>query len=432
MKPSTVFVSALLISGTLAESKLIAHQSGPAEVRAPKTAPAAGRGFSKGGPSMRQVQPNREMFKSHVPAGGHEDHKTTFGKDGHIRDLHAGGMDAHHHPDGVREVREERHDHSVLRASHGDHRYIQRSYSYHGHEFANRTYFVHGVAHSHFYQPYFYRGIAFHVYAPSFYYSPVFYGWAYAPWAASVTWSWGWAGNPWYRYYGAWFTPYPVYTSPSLWLTDYLVAQTLQTAYEERFDAAAEADARGHMSAADFASTPMTSEVKQAIAEEVRRQIALENSEARAGNQNPPDPGSSGLARMLSDRTAHVFVVDTRLDVMSGSGTCSIGEGDVIQLVGQTPSNAVNANLIVLASKGRECARNSIVTVGLADLQEMQNHMRETLDQGLAELQSKQGNGGLPPAPPAAMKAPVQTEFAAIAPPPDPNDEAEAKHPAAR
>src|ERR1035438_2196402 len=87
---------------------------------------------------------------------------------------------------------------------------------------------------------------------------------------------------------------------------------------------------------------------------------------------------------------------------------------------------------VVLANKGNDCPKGSTVTVGLADLQEMQNHMRATIDQGLGELHSKQGKGGLPALPAAAAKPPVATEFAAIAPPPDPNDEAELAHEAAR
>jgi hypothetical protein len=87
---------------------------------------------------------------------------------------------------------------------------------------------------------------------------------------------------------------------------------------------------------------------------------------------------------------------------------------------------ATSANVVVLASKGgKECARSSTVAVNIADLQEMQNHMRETIDQGLQDLQAKQGKGGLPPAPPSAQAQPVQAEYAAVAPPPDPKDAAD-------
>jgi hypothetical protein len=60
--------------------------------------------------------------------------------------------------------------------------------------------------------------------------------------------------------------------------------------------------------------------------------------------------------------------------------------------------------------------------VAFADLQEMQNHMRETIDQGLGELQQKQGTGGLPALPPSAATPPTQAGFATVAPPPDPTE----------
>jgi hypothetical protein len=53
----------------------------------------------------------------------------------------------------------------------------------------------------------------------------------------------------------------------------------------------------------------------------------------------------------------------------------------------------------------------------LDDLQEMQNHMRATIDQGLQELQSKQGKGGLPTAPVSAQTTPAL--YASTAPPQD-------------
>jgi outer membrane protein assembly factor BamE (lipoprotein component of BamABCDE complex) len=272
------------------------------------------------------------------------------------------------------------------------------------------------------------------VYAPGFLYAPAFYGWAYNPWAAPITFGWGWAGSPWYGHYGGYFTPFPAYASPSLWLTDYLLAQTLQSAYQERPAELANAQAN---------FTPVTPDVKQQIADEVHRQIALENSEAAAnahgwrpvmqaadsfsgyprppGVQTAPDPGSSGIARMLSDNMAHVFVVSAALDVQSNPGECSITGGDVLRLSPGARPYPSKATLAVLASKGQDCQRGTRVVVGLADLQDMQNHMRETLDLGLAELQKQQGQNGIPVAPAAAAAPPVQTAYSASAPPPDPN-----------
>jgi hypothetical protein len=99
-----------------------------------------------------------------------------------------------------------------------------------------------------------------------------------------------------------------------------------------------------------------------------------------------------------------------------------VSDGDTLQLRDAPPADATSANLVVLSSKGNpECQISLTVQVQLTDLQEMQNHMRQTIDQGLKDLQAKQGTGGLPAAPPSAAAAPVQSQYAAVAPPPEPN-----------
>jgi hypothetical protein len=358
------------------------------------------------------VQPNERVVHA---AGGGEIHR---GPDGRVHEIHARGMEIQRGPGVSRTVIRERENHVVVVSNHYGHGYIQHPYTYRGVELVHRTYYVNNVAYVHIYRPYFYYGVPLHVYVPRVYYAPVFYGWVYNPWVVPVAYPWGWVGNPWYVYYGPYFTPYPVYASPSLWLTDYFVGQTLQAAYQERSAELANAQPPA-------GTAPMTPEVKQAIAEEVRRQIALENSEGSADRQAPPDPGSSGIARMLADNASHVFVVSAPLELTSNRGDCPVTEGDVLQLNPGTPPNATAANLIVVSSKGQDCVRGSAVTVGVADLQDMQNHMRETIDQGLTELQKRQGQNGIPAAPAGATQPPVQTAFAAIAPPPDPNVAAE-------
>ncbi len=338
------------------------------------------------------------------------------GPHGEVRDVHARGMDIHHGPGGERTIIRERADHSRLVSDRFGHGYVERPYAYRGATFVNRTYYVGGAPYVRVYQPYVWGGVSLNVYAPGYFYAPAFYGWAYNPWVAPITFGWGWAGNPWYAYYGGYFTPYPAYASPALWLTDYYVSQTLQAAYLER---------QAELANAQASFTPMAPDVKQQISDEVRRQIALENAEARAGAQAPPDPGSSGIARMLSDNASHVFVVSAGLNLQSNLGECAVTQGDVLRLNPGTPQNASTANLMVLATKGQDCQQGATVVVGVADLQDMQNHMREMVDQGLAELQKKQGQSGIPAAPAAAAAPPTQTAYAAIAPPPDPNVGAE-------
>jgi len=172
----------------------------------------------------------------------------------------------------------------------------------------------------------------------------------------------------------------------------------------------------------------MTPDVKQQIADEVRAQLALENHEADMNKQSQDaDPVSSGIGRMFSDGHAHVFLVANPLDVVDASGMeCSISDGDALQLQTPPDADATAADLVVLSSKGgQECRKTATVTIALSDLQEMQNHMRETIDQGLQDLQAKQGKDGIPVLPPSAQVQTTPALYAAAAPPPDPNALAE-------
>jgi hypothetical protein len=291
--------------------------------------------------------------------------------------------------------------------------YSQRPVVIRGQSYTHRTYYAGGRPYTRVYRPYTYHGVHVNVYTPVRYYSPGFYSWAYSPWRAPVYYRWGWDSSPWYGYYGGYFRPYPVYTSPALWLTDYLVATTLQAAYAERMAAGAEA-----RNAAYAGATPMTPDVKQAIANEVQLQIQAERTEAQSGGMS-----SGALPPSLSDGAAHVFIVSRGLDVQNlsaGGAECPISEGDVLQLP-PGGANGEMANVVVLASKGGSCPRRSTVAVPVTELVEMQNSLRETLSQGMEDLRSKQGQGGLPSLPPQAAMAPTQASFANELPPPDQN-----------
>ena len=214
--------------------------------------------------------------------------------DGRVASLHdpKRGMDVHRGLNGNRRVVVERADHSRIVVEHGGHGYVQRPYMYHGHEYARRSYYYHGAYYHAYYGRYYYRGVYVNPYYPAYYYRPAYYGWVYNPWVAPVPYAWGWGGNPWYGYYGGYFTPYPVYANASLWLTDYMISTSLMAAYQARADAQAQAAALSN-------PTPLSPAVKQLIADEVRRQVALENSESagrdcrraeRSVQQHPTSP----------------------------------------------------------------------------------------------------------------------------------------------
>ena len=383
-------------------------------------------GYGGGGGS------NHSAFRGGPAPRGSNEHVTQSGgafrtrATGRVADVHDArrGMDVHHGLAGGRRVEVERPNHGRIFAERGRPGYVQRGYDYHGHDFGRRAYFYHGHEYNRYYHGWGYRGLYLNVYAPGVFWHPAYYGWAYNPWARPISYGWGWGGAPWYGRYGYYFQPYPVYRSAAFWLTDYLIAQDLQAEYA------------AHQEAQEMDGTPglaggppvLSPEVKDMIADEVRNQIALENQEAQqnAAGQDI-DPGSSGIARLLSDGRPHVFVAGGALDVTDASGQeCTVSDGDALQLRTPPPSDATTANLVVLSSKGRpECQIALTVQISLTDLQEMQNHMRETIDQGLQDLQSKQGTGGIPAVPPSAQGQPVQAAYASVAPPPDPNDAAQ-------
>ncbi len=340
--------------------------------------------------------------------------------DGRAADIHNArmGMDVHHNLVGGRRIEAVRPDGRRFVSERGRPGYIGRPYAFHGHEFEHRAYYYHGRVYNRYYGAYRYHGYDMHVYTPGRYYPAAYYGWAYNPWGAPVRYGWAYRNDPWYGYYGAYYTPYPVYSSPSLWLTDYMLSQTLAAAYQARQEAGAEAQAQ-----AAYAGPPLSPETKQFIANEVQNDIALENAQAATNQQQGvPDSRPSSVARLMEDGKAHAFVAGREVDVTDASGQeCAITDGDVVQLNTPPGPQDTTAAVVVLASKGgKECQRGAQVAIGIDELQEMDNHLREQVDAGLQELAAQQGKNGLPAAPASAMAPPSDSLVSQGAPPADP------------
>ncbi len=355
---------------------------------------------------------------THEMRGGHDIARRP---DGRPRDVRmANGMNVHHNLNGERRFEREGPDHSRIVAEHGGRGFVEHPYRYGGRDFGRRTYYHDGRVYDRYYGRHFYHGVYVSYYTPAYYYRPAFYGWVYNPWVAPVPYRWGFVGAPWYGYYGFYFTPYPVYASASLWLTDYMIQASLAAAYANA--AAAQQQPLAAGGPPPPGAAPLSPEVKDMISQEVQRQIALANSEAASAQTAPPDPASSSIQRMLTDNVKHVFLVGHSLDVVNvAGGECAVSQGDALQLVGPPPPDSPTASLLVLSTKGGiECQRGDTVSVQIADLQEMQNHMRETIDEGMGQIQKGQANG-LPAVPVSAQGEPVKASFMTDAPPPDPN-----------
>jgi hypothetical protein len=304
--------------------------------------------------------------------------------------------------------------------------YVQRAYvTRGGHSYYSRTYYDHGHYRSVAYRGYYYGGRNYYGYYPGYYYNPGFYGWAYNPWASPVAWGigvggWGWGGSPWYGFYGGYFAPYPVYPSAAFWLTDYLISANLQAAYAARQEAQADASAQANdggdqggggdaPQAANSGPVALTPEVKQAIAEEVKAQLAAEKADAAqggssGGGQQAAAPASGEVPAAL-DPARRTFVVSSDLTVVGGDGQeCALTSGDVLTRLTDTPDQDQKVNASVSASKKTDCASGQQVAVLVDDLQEMHNHFQEQLDSGMKTLAAKQGTGGLPKSPDTGTK----------------------------
>jgi hypothetical protein len=192
--------------------------------------------------------------------------------------------------------------------------------------------------------------------------------------------------------------------SPTLWqrFVNYIQDLLGQTPTETASSSPAPAVATG--------AAPITDDVKNKVADEVQAQVAEEAHEADGNTRSlEPKAGAGGVVEELGRPAQHVFVVASDLDLVDDNGRrCMISEGDVVQILSAADADSGTAPGIVLSSKGGvECAQSAKVDIAVSDLQEMQNHMRAAIDQGLANT------------PRGATDSTVTPAFAQAAPPPD-------------
>jgi hypothetical protein len=307
---------------------------------------------------------------------------------------------------------------------------VQRSYvNRGGHAYYSRTFYAGGRYHVGLYRGYGWGGHMYYGYYPGVWFHPGFYGWGFHPWGVPIAWgigAWGWGGSPWWGFYGGWWNPYPVYAAPYYWLTDYLISQQLQAAYAARAednadavaaDAAASGGDGGGGAPAASGPVALTPEVKEAIAQEVKAQLAAQQSQASqdsGGGQASaaPAPTSDTTPPPALDPSQRTFVVDSDVTVVANGQECALTSGDVITRLTDTPDGDNTVNASVSATKKGDCASGQTVAVKVDDLQEMYNHFSENITNGMGELAKKQGTGGMPAAPDTG------TQAGAVTPPP--------------
>ena len=320
---------------------------------------------------------------------------------GRVTSFHdqARGITVSHGPRNVRVVESKRPDGTRLVAVGRGHGFVERPLAARP-GFVARTYVTGGRSYVRVYRENSFHGFVYHRFVPGFYYHPRFYAWAFNPWPAPIYFSWGW-NAPWYGYYGAYFTPAPVYATPALWLTDYLLAENLKLAYENQ-------QQTGDLppAAPGSQTVALSPEVKQLIAEEVKQQIAAEQGAVQSDTtEDALQNTSTEAAPPALDPTQRVFVVSAALELQTLNGqVCSLTPGDIILRSADTIGADGKVGISILASKPGDCAINTANAIDIDALQEMHNQFREQVDAGLGVLANNQGKGGLPKGPAPAPR----------------------------
>ena len=277
--------------------------------------------------------------------------------------------------------------------------YVQRTVVYGG-----RSY---GVV----YHSYYYGHVMIYSPVPAIVFAPAYYGWLLNPWAQPIVYGpyWGWAGQPWYGYYGPVFAPYPRYYSADQWLTDYLIAQNLQQAYDDQV-------AAGETPSGP--PPPITDEEKALIAQDVHAELARQQQQAAqpqpppgndtgaVGDNNAPPPAaaSNEIPEALQDHIFTVYSAPLQVQMATGN-TCNLMAGDMLFRTGNAANSDDTVDVEVKSGHGDAghadlCAPEVHAKVQLADLQEMYNHKRELLAEGEQKQSDLVGKKhGLPKAP---------------------------------
>ena len=257
--------------------------------------------------------------------------------------------------------------------------------------------------------------------------------------------SWEFRSDPWYSYHATYWEPYPVYPSPSYWVTDWMVAgyvadrhavsvsveQTRIEANLAREDAAkarmvAEraADA-AERAEAQTAQAAAEARVARAEARAAKAEVAEARGKEMAGKPNtkatPIDrdtkealqtqiantitakKGDNGILPDLSKALAdpkHIYPVSKNISVPradDGKAAGVLTSGDLLKLEpGQEiPKDAGENTFVtmrVMTSKGEDDSvpAGTLISVPLKDVQEFDNEFRAKLDVGLSEADKNQ------------------------------------------
>jgi len=279
--------------------------------------------------------------------------------------------------------------------------------------YVSRSYVIQGRPLVRVYQTYIFAGITFYRYIPVAYYPPEFYLWIDRPWRVPVAYVWDWEREPWTDAYHGYFTPESSYSSPELWLADYLIAENLRNAFYESAEADQNAgtDAIGEDNATNAA---LDAEVKQAFTEEVASEVRDIQSEASSAGtfDDKRQPAAAPQVPPVLDPKHRFTLVSMNVEVTTSTGeTCSLTGGDLIVRTSDEIIQGDKIQISVLRSKRGDCPYSTTAEIEVSALQEMHNETRAQMHTGISVIANKQGSGGMPIGPNSTLRA-VPAAFA--------------------
>ena len=293
------------------------------------------------------------------------------------------------------------------------------------------------VQYTHVYQRHvwhqFGRAFAYETFVPAVRYPGVYYAWALAAWPRPVTYTWVWPVQPWYSMYGSLFTPYPVYTSPDLWMTDYIIAHSMQTAYQAQtvapasepappgipavpaadsnvaVPAAQPGDAAPAPQPGDTPAAPQSSGTPSApvalppaitpqVKAQLNAQIKVQLQEQQAAAATPVTLTTQSTPPAL--RPNHVFFqVVQPLNVPTANGHCSLSASDYIKRTGAMSNDDWMIPVVVELSRPSDCPEGLQTRIGLNDLNAMENEQEAQVLEAMQAASKSMGPNGPPSGP---------------------------------
>jgi flagellar biosynthesis GTPase FlhF len=347
----------------------------------------------------------------------------SFDRNGKVSALRSSNLEVRHGSHGERSVISHGANNTTLVSTGRHSGYMERNIAVGNRTYIQRTTVINQRIVSRNYVAFTFGGVGMTRFVTPVFFAPAFYGWTFYPWAVPVHFSFGWLGAPWYVGPDPYFAVYPEYPGAAYWLTDYAIGDTLSDAYQLDADAELDDNADNFADAVSEnedetgqtdrltaeKATPISAEIKASIVEQVKQELSYDSA---ASSAHIEETGYDEVSSVLN-RPNQSFIVSSNLDVSTvDEQVCGLEPGDILQLTPSPVSDSQLVQLRVASSKRRDCPAGVMVTVSMADLQEMHNNFRARVEAGLGKLQAGQGHDGIPVAP-GGIDAPPRPNLAA-------------------